>query len=130
MYYEAVILELTPSRQPTSALVQFDYYENEQETPFSDLLSEECKHELEQDTGSIPTTTTTTSAVDDNSTTYYNGVMNDVKGDDVTGTTTSETDDEDDDVNDDVSEEQSLRSLSNYFVHYVKKLYKRGLKIY
>ena len=50
MFYEAVILELSPSRSNIangSALVQFDHYSNQQETPFSDLLPEEYKHELE-----------------------------------------------------------------------------------
>ena len=87
LYYEAVILELTPSRQPNNALVQFEYYGNEQETPFSDLLPEKCKHELEQNSGSNIATT----CLEDSNTNYCNGDINDVIKDDVTGTTTSET---------------------------------------
>lgn len=94
MYYEAVILDLTPSSHPNNAFVRFDYYGNEQETPFSDLLPEECKHELKQDVGSIATEAT---PVVDSS--IYCNSISDVKENNEKRTTTSDTDEENDEQN-------------------------------
>ena len=45
MYYEATILSLNVDSD--LAYVRFDYYENEEEVSILDLLSVECKNELE-----------------------------------------------------------------------------------